>query len=558
MSDQGVIGVVGTDGKNPVFNPDGLWQIWSITDIWRGGIGEHKHIPKIGDYVIDPATFTTWIVESLDDITLVPTLREIRPANMSFSLSETDILFGVGPGTQADTYRVYLDTSVTPHILAVDIRLKIAGSMASYAKLFKGSDVSNQGHVVSKVYDSNGNFISENIPLELVAIDSHVNYSIKTIAVCHCSEDLLDGEIITAVIYNDQGHVVSKRQLLAENTSFIRSTNASQKYISHISIESAFLSPTEDHVIRFPLNIPLNALNLMGIVHYSNGDTLRLPVDGSKFRMFGLEQYVSSIVGQQVDLVLSYGLSTNEIAYAGVTGDGHYITEPYQLVTVNPNNSYTVKLFGYPVWIDDANGYQMRWWLFNLDRNVYFDVTPFVRFAENTGSFNPKGYGYQQRKSVNINLRDVSGAFNSFVHVQLVDIVLIAPPDNSISQTAWTMAHESVSTRPAYGQNLYCKKVSTNLIKVSADIADQATWLEQLYLQTYPLLDRTSELSVPTPTHFVVMVNGTESEFALSNWDHELLISQDVTEFSTVFIRFIKRTASGDQQLAISALIVKL
>lgn len=556
MADAGLL-IVGTDGQVPVYSPEGLWQIWSINQIWRGTIGENRFVPKVDDYVIDPATFTTWIVESLDNVTLVPTLREIRPANMSFSLTETDVLFGVGPGTQSDTYRVYIDQSVTPHILAVDIRLKVAGTMASYCKLFKGSDVSAQGHVISKVYDSNGNFISENVPLELAAIDSHVNYSIKTISVCHCTEDLLDGEVVTAVIYNDQGHVVSKRQLLAENTSFIRSINISQKYISHIAIESAFLSPTEDHVIRFPLNIPINALNLMGIVHYSNGDQLRLPVDGSKFRMFGLEQYVSSIVGQQIDLVLSYGLSPDEISYAGVTGDGHYVTEPYQLVTVNPNNSYSVKLFGYPFWIDEANGYQMRWWLFNLDRNVFFEVTPHVRFAENTGSFNPKGYGYLQRKSITLNLRDVSGAFQSFIHTQLVDIELRSPPDNSPSQTAWTIAHESVSTRPSFGLGLYCKRNASNLIDISSDIPDFTEWNEKMYLQTYPLLDRTSELSVPVPTHFVIGVNGIESEFAISQWGQQLLISQDPAEFSTITVRFIKRTSSGDLQLALAALIVK-
>jgi hypothetical protein len=429
--------------------------------------------------------------------------------------------------------------------------------MASYAKIFKGADVSNQGHVISKVYDSSGNFISENVPLEMVAIDSHNNYSIKTVAVCHCLEDLVDGEIATVVIYNDQGHVVSKRQLLVENTAFIRSVNVSQKYVSHISIESAFLSPTEENTIRFPLNIPLNALNVMGIVHYSDGSTLRLPVDGAKFRLFGIEQYVSSIIGQQVELVLSYALAPNEVSYAGVSGDGHYVTEPYHLVTVNPNNSYSVKLFGYPIWISEAEGYIMKWWLFNLDRNVYFDVTPYVNFSSNTGAFNPKGYGYLQRKSVNINLRDISGAFQSFIHVQLVDIVLQAQPDNSISQTTWTVSHESMDTRPSFGLELYAKRISANTINISSGIDTEANWLERMYLQTYPLLDRTAELTVPGPTHFIVSYNGQDAEYGIGQWNQSILLASDPVMFNTVTVRFIRRTASGDMQLSIAALICK-
>lgn len=547
--------VVGTDGNSPIYQPDGRWCWWSIAEVYTGVAGLHKYVPKVLDFVIDPSNYTVYRVEHLDPVTLIPTLLEIRPANMSFSISETDVLFGVGPGTQSDTYRVYIDTSVLPHILAVDIRLKVGGSMASYAKIFKGADLGDTGHVISKVYDNSGNFISENVPLELVAIDSHVNYSIKTISVCHAIEDLVDGEIVTAVIYNDNGHVVSKRQLLVENTSFIRSLNVSQKFVSHISIETPFISPTLDHVIEFPLNIPLNALNIMGLVHYSNGDILRLPVDGTKFRMYGLEQYLSTIVGQKVDLVLSYGLSVEEVAYGGVTSDGHFITEPYSLETINPNNSYTVKLFGYPKWIDDSVGYIMQWWLFNLDRNVFFDVTPYVKWAENTGAFDPKGYGYMQRKAVSINLRDISGSFKPFVHTQLVEIVLNGRPNDL--ENPWTVSHESVSNRPSYGASLFAKKVNNTTVNIGANISEFVDWKQKVYLQAYPLLDRTIEINPPSPTHFVLTYAGTSIEYLITDWNVDLNLGINLPQYSTVSIRFVKRTASGDMQLGISCMIVR-
>lgn len=342
--------VVGTDGVVPVYNPNARWTIFGINDVYMGEEGTSKHVPKINDYVIDPATYTTYRVEALDPVTLIPTLKEIRPANMSYTLSETDVLFGVGPGTQADTYRVYLDKSTLPYTLAVDARLKVGGTLTNYAKIFKGSTIGEDGKVISKMYDSNGNFVSENVPLELIALDSHINHSIKAVPPCYTTEDLQDGEIVTAVFYNSLNGVVSKRQLLVENTSFIRSIDSSRKYVTHISLECPFMSPTLDHVIEFPLNIPLNALNLTGIVHYSDGSTMSLPVDGTKFRMYGLDQYVSSIVGQKVELVLSYTLSANETSYAGVGVEASYVTEPYDLVTIDPMVAillnYTVILYG--------------------------------------------------------------------------------------------------------------------------------------------------------------------------------------------------------------------
>jgi hypothetical protein len=548
-------GVVGTDGKIPVYEPDGRWCMWDIKEIYRGQTADNTFVPKIRDYVIDPETFTTYIVDDLDTITLIPTLREIRPANMSYSFSETDVLFGVGPGTQADTYRVYLDTSVMPHVLAVDVRLRVGGAMTSYAKIFRGSVIDGTGTVISKTYDGSGQYVSDNVGLELAAIDSHVNHSIKVVKVCHCTVPLTDGEIVTIVLYNDAGHVVSKRQLLVENTSFIRGVNRGLKYVTHISMGSAFMSPTLDKTIEYPLNVPINALNLMGTVHYSNGETLQLPVDGSKFRIMGLEQYVSSIIGQKMDLVLSYALSPNETAYAGVGVSGNFITEPYNLVTVNPNNSYTVKLFGYPVWIDASNGYQMRWYLFNLDRNVFFDVTQHVTFSQNTGPYDPKAYGYMQRKNVTLNLRDVSGVFKPFVHTQTVEIVLNGEPQTDA--TSWTMSHESNGNRPVFGRDLFAKRKSANTINLSSGLTTQESWLTRVYKETFPLVNPNTEIDPITPTHFVLTFNGVSTEYPVADWDEDITVTGSVVAFKTAFLRFIKRTASGDQLLGMSALILR-
>lgn len=547
--------VVGSDGQVPVYNPEGRWCWWSITEIFTGGPGLNKYIPKVKDYVIDPETFTTYIVKSLDPVTLIPTLQEIRPANMSFSFTETDILFGVGPGTQADTYRVYVDRSVLPHVMAVDARLKVAGSMTSHAKIFKGATVSDQGHVISKVYDSGGQFVSENVPLELVAIDSHVNYSIKCVSVCHTTEELNDGEVVTIVFYSDTGHVVSKRQLLVENSSFIRQAGASSRYVSHISLASPFLSATLDGTIEFPLNIPINALNLMGRVHYSNGQVVELPVDGTKFRMLGLEQFTSNIVGQKVPLVLSYALGNDEASYAGVGTGNKYVTEPYNLLVVNPNNSYTVKLFGYPFWVNETVGYQMRWWMLNLDRNIVFEVTQYVQFDQNTGPFDPKGYGILQRKSVSLNLRQVSAAFKAFVHTQSVEIVLNGIPDPT--HTPWTVSHEANVSRPSYGQDLFAKKISDSVVNLSCGLTDYVEWKQRVFGATFPLVNPNTEIAPPTPTHVIVQNGPLTAEFPVSSWDSNISLPGSLVPYSTLVLRFVKRTASGDMNLAISALMVK-
>lgn len=547
-------GVIGTDGIQPVYDPNSNWKWWGLHEVYMGTIGEGKYVPKVKDYVIDPGNFTVYIVDHLDPVTLIPTLREVR-VQTSGAFTESDILLGVGPGTQSDTYRIYYDKSVYPYLLQVDTRLKVAGTMTRYCKIFRGSDLGGTGEVISKIFDNSGNFVSENVPLELAAIDSHVNHSIKIVSVASCTEDLKDAEIVTAVFYSDNGHVVSKRQLLVENTTFIRTVNVSKKYVTHISLECPFLSQSDDHLIEWPLNITMNSLNLMGIVHYSNGETLRLPVDGNKFSMDGLDHHLSSIVGQRAGLSLRYSLSPNEIAYASVGVDTHAVTEAYSIVTVNANTSYELKLFVYPEWVGVEAGYRLRWWLLNLDRNMLFDVTPYVSIDGLMGAYDPKAYGYLQKKQVSINLRDVSGAFKNFRHTQIVDINLFSPPDPLT--TSWTVSHESHSTRPHYGVDVYAKRVYSTTLNISSGFETQEDWLENIYYRTYPLVNQVRELRPPTPTHFVVMFDGTEQEFPINEWDKDILTSGVIQPFTMVYVKFIRKTSSGNLILNISGMMIR-
>ena len=552
-----ITGLVGVDGIVPVYNPNGKWEIFGLHEVWQGPDfpGANRYVPKVNDYVIDYESFTTYIVISIDPITLVPTLQEKRPSFMGGVMPETDILFGVNGTNQADTYRIYVDKSTVPYTMAIDSRLKIAGSMSSYCKIFKGSDLGGNGEVISMLFDNSGNFITNNVPLELVAIDNHTNYFIKVPQVCKTNKELNDGELVTVVIYSDNGHVVSKRQLLVENTAFIRSPSYTTKYVSHISLESPFISNTNDHIIDFPLNIPVNALNLIGVVNYSDGSQLRLPVDGNRFKMLGIDQYLSSIEGQQVDLVLSYSLALGEVAYNGIVTNNNYITESYILRTTNPNFSYSVKLFCYPEWVSPVYGYKLNWYLFNLDRNIRYDVTNMIQFNPITGAYDPKDYGVLQRKSVSINLRNVSAAFKNFLHTQVVDISLYGEPD--VTTTPWVVAHEANSGRTAYGYELTAKKAAHYDLNISSGILDFEEWKTKTFVHTYPLIDLTRELNPPHPTHIQVRYAGEMREIAIADWNTNITFTTPVSENANVNLTFIKKIASETIYISEAAMIIK-
>lgn len=540
----------------PIYEPNARWSTWSIAEVYTGPNGSGRYVPKLKDWVVDPDTGEYWRVIAVDESTLLTELLPLQLPNSNYVLSQPDVLFGVGPGFPSETYRLYLDTSVTPYTLAVDTGCVITGSMTSYVKIFKGSDLGGMGQVISQRYNSSGQFISNNIPLELAAMSNYQNYAVKVVEACNTMTELQDGEIATVVGYTQDGIVTYKRGLIVENTAFIRSISAPQVYITAISLESPFLSPTVENLIEFPLNVPISALNLIGVVWYSDGTQQRRPVDGTKFRMFGLDQYISSIVGQRFDLVLSYVLSSDEATNIAVSGEGKYITKPYSVLTVNPNNSYAVKLFGYPVWGGDLVGYTIQWFMMNLDRNLWFDVTPYVRFSETTGAYNPLQYGYLQHKAVSINLHDVSGSFKNFIHTQVFDVVLNGPP--TVNQTPWTVKHSVTPSTEYYGTGLYAERVVGNQqsISIVSGYTTKSDWLQNVYYKTYPLMDPFTEVAVPVPTHVIVSYNGLAVEVPIDNWNLPVNFGTNIPIPTTVFLRFILRTNDGDANLAMAALVV--
>lgn len=551
-----VLSITAPDGGVPIYEPDGRWTTWSLDQIYLGTEGLNKYVPKVNDYVIDTKTDERFRVVELDETTMIPRLVRIVPSAVA-TFSDTDLLMGVGPGTQSDTYRVYIDTSVIPHTLAVDARLKVHGSMVTTAKIFKGSEIANTSKAISAFYDQMGNLLGQLIPLELVAVPNGQNYTVKCVPVCYTTEQLADGEVVTIEFYSDAGHVVSRRQLLVENTAYIRSSDSGTKYVSDISLESPFLSSSDPTLLQYPLNVPLNGLNLMGRVHYSDGSSKLMPVDGTKFKIFGLEHYVATIVGQKLPLVLSYTLSEGEIAYGATVGEDRYFTESYRAQTMRADGAYSVKLFGYPVYIDAVNGYRLEWFLLNMDRQAVYHATPYVTINTNTRPFDPIAFGVSQKLSVSVNLNKVNPSYMSYIHTQTIEIVLLAP--GTEHNTNWTIAF-SPGQDPVYGKNNSATTtfINQNLMKVNLKMGmlTKDEWLERVFYRTQPLFDDAREIKAPAPNFFKFTVGGKSFEFPIEQWGSDLTLDRTIPNASTLFVEFFKRTPENDLQLGVSGLPV--
>ncbi|EKD89576.1 MAG: Virion structural protein [uncultured bacterium] len=545
------IGIVGTDGYTPVYQPDARWTTWSIHEIYQGQVGQNKFIPKVNDYVVEPESAAYYKVTNLSSITLIP---ELTPINFNQSTLVIDNLIS----STDDNYRCYFDKSVTPFTLSVDSLLKIYSSTSSFARIYKGQFI-DPTKIISRRYDNSNNFIGSDIPLQLVAFNTHDNYAIKSVPACNTTEDLMDGEVVTIVIYDSSSRIISKRTLLIEETTFIAQAFNEQKYITQIFIKSPFINVSNPSEITYPVNLPLVSFNPIGVVQYNDGSQIEYPVDGDKFRLYGLDQFISSIIGHKVPLVLSYRLDANESALATVTTDNSFATRPYNLTVSNPNTSYNVKLFIYPVWVDNVNGYIYKAYLLNLDRNIIFEVTSLLTLASNSATFNPLAYGVTQRLLFTIDLANVSGIYNHFMHVQTVDIILRAPATESSSTNIWEVSNQVPTSVPYYGTNLRAIRNNTvhNKVTIENNATNLTDWLNKLYYSTQPLFNPMTEEGPIAPSHIELKYGVENIIVPIEEYNNEFMFNNSLALYTNLDIIFLRQYPNSYLKLSVASICIR-
>lgn len=553
------VNVPTTDNVQPIYDENAPWRIWGIDDIYLGLEGKNRYVPKVNDYVRRPQTYETWIVKSIDPHTYIPKLEAISAFGANGDSTREDVLFGVGPGSQAQLLRIYINRANYPYKATVDTHCFVGGMFVAYAVIYKNGDPSIGGEPISRLYDSSGNFMGVKIPLEVVALDTHTNHSIKVVQEFSVTEDIPDGEPLLVIFYTSDGNPVSKSMLLVENTSYIRGLDIQRKFVTSISLESPWLSASDSNVLQFPLNIPLNALDLVGVVNYNVGPALKLPVDGGKFRMDGLDGYISSIPGEKFDLSLVYNLSENEIAYAG---QGVYVdrkvTQAYSVITEIVEPGYTVKLFVYPIWDAILDGYRLRYWLYNLARNSYTDVTEFIAYNSDLPAFDPRGYGFKQRLQVNLNLRKVSMAFKPMIHTQMFEVTLFSEPQDNV--TPWVVASQLSPNVIGFGRATYVTRVEANKFTLRSGFETKQDWLKAFYYDADPLIDRRSEVKAPEPTSMYVSTNnGTTwtKYFIDTTWNMTLNSATNMEYYKSILIRFVRPSGINEMELAMAAVVIR-
>jgi len=535
---------------------------YALSQVYTGPNGTGRYVPEVGDGILDWET-GLYRVTDLDVGSLIATWEPWTAPTTGNN--ELDVLLGTIPGYASESSRVYYDRRVTPHVLAIDKRMRLYGSQASYVMIFRGTDISEAtGRVIGYMVDETGHIGTDHIPLELVAMQDTTNTAIKVPKLSYTSEDLKDGEVVTVVVYSDDNAVVSYQKMLIKDTSFTATGIAGTRYVTGISIASPFLSTAQENLFRIPLYTDVASIAMQGVISYSDGSsrkqTITLGVSG-KMRVMGFENFTATIVGQKIPLVLGYYLDSTEETYGAQTSDGdnRFITQLYHAEVTPVDGASAVKLFVVPTWVDDNTGYRLDYWMFSLDRKTFYYVTPYVTLGQLSADFQPKLYGQRQNLTVTIDLSKVDTRFEAIRHAQTFSITLVQ--DGPTDGDPWYIRY-APGQDPMYGKGISAKfkfgSVDNWGVKVDCGAKTQDEWLEAVYYRTQPLFFPDTETQGLKPTHFVVVAaSDVEVEFPISQWNQELAIKTGGTVGEGINLRWLYRDGSNELFLGASPMVVR-
>lgn len=547
-------------GITPIIDQDRRFNVWQMKNIYTGeSTSVGRNVPNVDDLVVAYDS-GWWRCTHVDYETGYSTLTPWSFNNITDNTADADVVIG-GSSTTSDSYRIYVDTRRVPYVFSFDVRLKIYGSNASYIKIFK--DGQTEGSSISAVFNSAGAMVTENIQLENVVIPNTTVTAIKVPNQGNLTDKLEAGEVVNVVVYSNSGAVLAIFKVVTVTTNFVRTIDAGKKLITNISLVSPYLSAMDDRLLEYPSNMTLDSSSLVGKVSYNDGTSQRYPVDGRKFKMLGLTNYVTTQIGQTVPLVLTYTLAADEFSnnVKEVAGT-RFVNKSYQLTTVDSDNLYSVKLFIVPYWNSPDNTWKLDFYLYNLDRDSVFKVTNYIEYSLNSIPYNggASKWGVAQELTVAVNLDRLGTSFNYYRHVQDFTITLHQAGSNPTSSGYYTIEYDANSI---FGQISYVN-VSDGTGGKVVDFSNGHTvvdhWLERVYRSTEPLYFAFGEAGAPTPTHVKILIG--------TNWSREVPISdmmRPITAINTAIVQgtsirleFIANYNAKRLQLATVALVAKI
>lgn len=468
----------------------------------NGELPNGKIIPVVSSMVIDKnANGALYWVSYVDPDTYKSTLDPVRVVVSSEDQSSTVSIVSY----KNDIFPLFYDTRTAPTTLQPDRRLFIGGTNVANYHIVRGRGTSNE-KVISRYYDTDGNFVDTKIPL--IPVEATDLVGLWVLSECHTLVDMAINEILHIVVFNDHGTEVATVTVHSRPSSIINEGPGFKPVIRKLSVKSIQqLSNDEIYVME---KQRVDDIMLTAVLTYADGREVEFPIDGVKCKVYGLEDFIASYSGLRQPILVKYYL--DDFEESEVTNSDRFISTEAYLVVV-PNELVTgIKVSVFPLWNAVLGRYVLRYYAYTKDRDRIWDVTSHVTIAE--GSFIGNLFGSQQSFVIQVDLTAADstvfpeGSPNSpILHRQTVTI-RVMPPNTLVRY----ILRDGPNSAVAYGAD----SATSRRPIIKYDTTRQQYFIpatqfpivesmvKSFYLNATPPYQADAELGPLEPTHFIM------------------------------------------------------
>lgn len=528
-------------------DPERGFRLWRKSEL-ADGVSLGKYLPNIDDLFVD-VNNSLYRVADVDYTTQSYTEEFL----MNLATAQTD-----NEGNRrlhnAESNRLFIDTSVMPHTVRCSRGVEVAGSSHNKVKYVRGASggTTGGGEVLSRVYNDEGVLISDAIELEL--IDSDKLYKVPKQG--HIAQALLDGESIYAIFFDANDQISDMFHLVVRNTTWSIKGNSVNKLVDNIELVSSFLSKVENDLLEVPININNGSIDLMVKVNYHDGSASDLiSIGDPRIKVFNLDK-TNTVANATRNVTVIYTLAEDESAVNISSPYARTVARTYTLKNVLIDKAYALKIFTYPEWVNSSTGYVLRHYLCNLDRTISIDITSNVTLGD-SAAFNGKLYAVKQHMQLVVNLEDVDSTFKDYRHVQDVAISLNRPGNQEGSKWLIDYSDDGVS----YGGDAVASISQTGGFwetDITSGKSSLEAWLSNFYYASEPLYDPSVNTKAPTPNAFSVVYNNETRTYPIEDWNTDLLIDGGAINGGLVIVKLLYQDVSNTWDLGVIAFPIKI
>lgn len=481
-----------------LISPAGKFMEWNITDIYPTG----NVVPKVNDGVRDWNVGLYRVISVVNNIAVLERWDPTRGLSMNTSVSFISSLSGYQPSV---INRAFVNNQSSPRSLSLDTRFEIIGTENAYCKVFKGTDVTHQGQVISRNYTNT----SENIPLNVLRSDAPGYKRPESI---YLTIPVLDDEVISVVSYSNTHTPTGVTRFVVVNSSVIKPLEASSKYIVDVQLVTPLLSTSETDVIIAPAGVSVNPSSMSARLIYNDGDVVEdVPIDGVKCALLGVENFNTTWPSNNVSVVLAYYPDADEPAINVLSGNNRVVSHIYALRTEPVAADFTYRIYIVPVYDYSTSSYTLEYWLTNAGLEYLINLTESgvdVTVTQPGGEdidLTSASFGILQHLHISVNIGDVIPGIGDYTFSQITRITLEAPIYGSAGNKPWVILY-SPNALPAYGNQNSVRFIGRNTadreLDVSIALDDQTDWIVRLYENLFPTYDAEIFDEMPMPSHF--------------------------------------------------------